>query len=406
MTARTATIRKAGLQIVLSCLAMVFLGATTYLPAYAQDRPALSDADKQKVMTWMARRAASAHQPYCYRQSDPRGVGKPLEECAPGEQENGALCYPQCREGYGGAGPVCWEHCPSGYTDTGALCTRGADTTHLHYQAANCPSHFRNMGASCYRAWPPKSISMSHMTCPAGMYRKGGFCYQSCPEGYSNTGVSCFRPADTIAKKTYTRGAGSPMQCEAGQEEDAGLCYSQCKAGFHGVGPVCWQNCPDGKEGCGAGCASSKMQCVSNTANMVIAPLMLAVNILTFGESSETEAAMKEVKAAAAARDLKATRAAFGRLLEGYAARLEEMTSKEVVDTLKEKFTTNAYKWVAKEYVKLEYQMVVQQQGPQADQTLRDLAGLDPTGVAGVVEAYTQPKCFVDEPFPSVEALY
>ncbi len=30
---------------------------------------------------------------------------------------------------------------------------------------------------------------------------------------------------------------------------------------------------------------------------------------------------------------------------------------------------------------------------------------LDPTGVAGVVEAYTQPKCAADEPMPAVTPL-
>lgn len=40
-----------------------------------------------------------------------------------------------------------------------------------------------------------------------------------------------------------------------------------------------------------------------------------------------------------------------------------------------------------------------------AESVGRDLAGLDPTGVAQTVEAYTQPQCALDEPMPAVTPL-
>ena len=77
----------------------------------------------------------------------------------------------------------------------------------------------------------------------------------------------------SIAKKSYGRGAGTPMTCAAGLVNDAALCYPACpntawyatlfrchRGGVpclrdtdgccamcvyrDGVGPVCWENCP------------------------------------------------------------------------------------------------------------------------------------------------------------------
>ncbi|MDP3170170.1 MAG: hypothetical protein Q8M91_07490 [Polaromonas sp.] len=377
-------------------------------PARAQGQTAdpLSPADTHSVTGWIARKVASARQQYCYRQSYGRGVGIPLSTCGSGSEKDGLLCYPSCPGGYHGVGPVCWESCPAGYTDTGALCTQGAESRKLKFESADCPHGFHNMGASCYRPWPPKSISMSHMTCPAGMSRKGGFCYDACPPGFTNTGTSCYSGPKTKAKKTTTRTAGKPMQCEAGRDQDAGLCYGQCKTDFHGVGPVCWENCPAGKTACGAGCASSTSQCASSTANMVIAPLMLASNILSAGASEELTAARTEFTTAVKAGDTVAARRAFGTMVDAYVARLESITDKEIVDTLKKRLTDNAYKFAAKEYVKYNVSMAMTGSVPDGVAVLHDMAGVDPTGVAQVVDAFLQPKCLLDEPFPQVTSRH
>lgn len=53
-----------------------------------------------------------------------RGVGFPMI-CAPGLEQNLALCYPKCKPGYSGIGPVCWaERCPGAMSfPCGLLCT-------------------------------------------------------------------------------------------------------------------------------------------------------------------------------------------------------------------------------------------------------------------------------------------
>lgn len=42
--------------------------------------------------------------------------------CKPNEEEQAALCYDPCKNGFKGVGPVCWEKCPDGMTECGALC--------------------------------------------------------------------------------------------------------------------------------------------------------------------------------------------------------------------------------------------------------------------------------------------
>ena len=173
------------------------------------------------------------------------------------------------------------------------------------------------------------------------------------------------------------------------------------------MGPVCWQNCSADKVDCGVGCAKDKSSCASSTVDMVISPLMMAVNILTLGGSSEVEAAQAELKAAAKAGDKAAAKAAFSRMLTLYGDNLAKMTTADVAKAIEAKLAKNAAVWVTKEYAKVQYYLKVKSEsgGPTAESFARDLAGLDPTGVAGTIEAYTQPLCAADEPMPAVTPL-
>lgn len=380
--------------------------------AFANTAPALSTADTQAVVGWIARQVSNARQPYCYRQSYDRGVGAPLSTCGPNDEKNGLLCYPKCNANYGGAGPACWENCPSGFTDTGALCTRPASTDHLSIHAADCPSGFHNTGTACYRVWPPKSESLSHSHCPAGMERKGAFCYSVCPSGYTNTGVSCYRGPDTVAKKTYTRGAGAPMQCTASQQEDAGLCYTPCKDGFHGIASICWQTCPAGKTACGAGCASSASACASSTANMVIAPVMLAANILSDGTTSEfTQKYQAVIDDAKAYKNAAGAAFKFGQTINlwvgDYLANFSKLTTPEVERQLEARFKGDSLNWIKSQYALQNlHLMMVKDLGDTAATALSAYSAYDPTGVTGVISAFMNPRCSVPDPFPNVRLLY
>lgn len=169
-----------------------------------------------------------------------RGVGKPMA-CAADEQQDGALCYPRCRDGYGGAGPVCWQRCPGTFSDTGAHCLKpqaypnGAGFPWQFGDALNDDGMISRCQASHGAGNCEKHGLIFYPKCRAGFAAFGGnVCSPVCPAGMTDIGVSC-------QKQSYGRTAGRPLgTCAAGLEADAGLCYPACKAEFKGVGPMCW----------------------------------------------------------------------------------------------------------------------------------------------------------------------
>lgn len=158
-----------------------------------------------------------------------RGVGTVLTSCKSTEDKDGALCYPKCRDGYKGVGPVCWEICPSGYTDTGLFCTQWAST----------------YGKGCCCTIFTKS------------------CCNSCKPGYKDYGCTCTSPLKSLTKKSYTRGAGTPLGCGENLEKDGALCYPFCKANYKGIGPVCWHKGCSGAytNQCGTLCTTNSKEC-------------------------------------------------------------------------------------------------------------------------------------------------
>lgn len=192
--------------------------------------------------------------PVCWKQTSTRGVGLIPSEC-PGMEKDGLLCYPWCKAGYDGVGPVCWEICPPDAHDDGAFCRRDA-----------------------------KIISSNNNACP--WYDKCGLTFakgcSKCPTGYINDGCTCRIDAQIWAKKSYGRGAGTPMQCPATHpDKDAGLCYKNCSAAQDGVGPVCWYPCPATHPvSCGAGCAVDDATCAAAMADWIVKPIELVAELI------------------------------------------------------------------------------------------------------------------------------
>lgn len=60
----------------------------------------------------------------CQKQSQGRGVGKPMT-CTASQDYDAGLCYSKCPAGSYGVGPVCWATCPAGYSvNCGAACAK------------------------------------------------------------------------------------------------------------------------------------------------------------------------------------------------------------------------------------------------------------------------------------------
>ena len=128
-------------------------------------------------------------------------------------------------------GGLCYPKCAAGYS---------SPTLFPYVCATSCPAGYRDDGLTCFR--DAKIISANNSSC--AWYDKCGLTLDkgcsTCPSGYENDGCTCRRDPHMITKTTYTRGAGVPLHtCGTGEEKSGLLCYPTCQDGFHGVGPMC-----------------------------------------------------------------------------------------------------------------------------------------------------------------------
>ncbi|MDU9006830.1 RICIN domain-containing protein [Sedimentitalea todarodis] len=240
-----------------------------------------------------------------------RGVGTPLI-CPPGTDANGALCYQQCQAGFTGVGPACWRNCPAGFADDGAICrknvtiqtkasyNRGAGTPLVCPQGTqqggalcypNCRAGFNGVGPVCWgpsaqsygrgagvplsacRPGEERNGALCYPECSSGFVGNGPFCWASCPDGFTDDGLTCRRPEQLIAKATYGRGAGSPVTaCPDGKVAQNGACYEPCQAGTSGIGTVCWGTCPEGYADAGGICHIDLIARVSRSRGAGMVP--------------------------------------------------------------------------------------------------------------------------------------
>jgi hypothetical protein len=205
------------------------------------------------------------------------------DRCGPGEDKNGALCYPACRSGFNGVGPVCWERCKDGTVDTGIRCEkssygRGAGRVP---DRTPCPGGYRTDPVTCWRDL--KCNTWWDGCCSRGLFGEcwgcartscsgpdikgrdpvcrrdedliGLLCYPKCRPGFVGNGPVCWRDITPYTKQSYGRGAGNPMKCAPGLDNVAGLCYRKCPPGFtmKSLG-LCQQICPPGSTDFGVGC--------------------------------------------------------------------------------------------------------------------------------------------------------
>ena len=99
----------------------------------------------------------------CWLDSYGRTAGKPLSTCRPGEEKDGLLCYPECRDGYYGVGPVCWSYCPSDFRDDGAFCAKPGS-----YGRGAGKMNKNNCGSDC-----EKNAGLWYPKCRDGFYAFG-----------------------------------------------------------------------------------------------------------------------------------------------------------------------------------------------------------------------------------------
>jgi hypothetical protein len=372
---------------------------------------------------------------FCWRDSKGRGVGKPLStnssSCPAGtiKDPTGLLCYPACKAGYNMVGPVCWQACPAGFTDTGTDCTkpaaygRGAGYA---WQAGDKAFDSAGQFSRCQHdnsqgcEQPGGGITLVYPKCKVGFNAVGtNICSPACPAGMTDIGVGC-------QKNSYGNTAGQVLGCSAGLERSGLLCYTPCGANADGVGPDCWNHCPAGWVQCGAGCAQTTTACATNTTNQVISVLTAAVTIasevLTAGATAGIVDATKmgTQRAADQAADM------VGKLhLSDAVSKFPKngidssVVAKSVAAAMKPTKLTVATKIAstagnASNFISTvvgvsnNATLTPDQKNMQIAQAVLNTASLvDPTGIAGVVAAYTKPSCsVVTEPTKAASSFY
>jgi hypothetical protein len=235
------------------------------------------------VMFFMIAPVFAGLEGVCWNQeSYGRGVGTVPTQCPDGEVYDAGLCYPACKEGYTGVGPVCWEKCPTGYTNLGLTCGGDLDIDLKK-------SYGRGVGSLIKKTGWEKQGLLWYKPCKEGYEGVGPVCWEKCPKGYTDDGVACGK--GFFFKDSYGRGVGTvPKACKGGKEYDAGLCYKACKEGYKGVGPVCWGSCPaDMPVNCGAACAITSNYCIYAISNWIYQPIDVSANavlaVMTMGTS-------------------------------------------------------------------------------------------------------------------------
>ncbi|MGH6811842.1 MAG: hypothetical protein ACREDM_05665 [Methylocella sp.] len=340
------------------------------------------------VLTVLTSSPGFAAAEFCWRDSDPRGVGTVPQACEAGRDRIGLLCYSQCGPNMQRFGFDCHSVCPSGLRDDGLFCRaaeygRGAGYPWKFGDSLNDNGMFRRC-----------ETDQGKGNCE----KNGLIVYPKCKPGYSNFGCCICRPSVpdcgklglnpgidlSCAKKVKI---GDPVLgvCGSGEDRDVGLCYRACKPGFAGVGPVCWGQAPKGWVECGMGASKNSTTCASVVFGQVAAVGQLAMTAATLGTSM---AATTAVNAPAQAGKLAQLRGMYDKLKTAYEAAKKATPALQTAEnglnalaTAKKgatAFSTATNAVTAEDIARLSAQIA---------------AIVDSSGVSSAVGAYTYPKC-------------
>ena len=327
---------------------------------------------------------------FCWKDSYGRGVGAVPDKCSDADRslETG-LCYKKCKPGEDAKVTRCYTSCPAGMRDDGLFCAKGAPATSPAYpwiggDALDDKGMFKRCQDKHGSGNCEKNGLIVYQKCAADKTRVGAdICSPKCPNGFADAGISCTKPS-------YERGAGiPPTMCSNNRIADAGLCYNGCREKFDGVGPVCWGQCPaNSPVQCGMGCAATSDECALAITDQVVGVLSVIGNavatVATFGGSTVAMVGVNAGKAAAIA-GAKAGVASAARNLAGNAAKQGLNGGKEAI---KKSIMT-----LAKEQGKAVTEAQAEQMARGAAGEDWDPSSLDPTGIAGLVQAYNKPIC-------------
>ncbi len=430
----------------------------------------LTGNEMSRVMQWISVRTSAARMPFCWRRSFGRGFGNiPLCPSGYAKDPGSLICTTPCKADEQYFDNICYPRdCPAGYRNDGLYCGKpGAKTRESfpwkpgdpflpNYSGpmGRCETKYGN--GNCERGgaliFPKCGIGFKPVA-------EGSVCTPICPSEYTDIGVSCKKP-------TSKRGVVYANTCPAGTVKDptGDLCYPACNSGqvagnqtvvinagppenFKGVGPVCWQNCPSHQsKDCGAGCATTDGECAKAVFSMVSSPIIAAVKIAalvaTFGGSAAATGSAgaavgggklianspkllklaqladklqrfaktyeTSIKALTATATVIATLKSQTELFATeFANNFGDMTSPEIEKEIDDRFSKSAAYEVKKEWGRHHVGLMMEANSINTAKNFLSIAGIaDPTGLTGVVSAFTNPLCQFNSPFPTVNPKY
>jgi hypothetical protein len=345
---------------------------------------------------------------FCWKDSYGRGVGTIPTECG-ALRKIGLLCYDHCPSGYSAFGFDCHQNCPADFRNDGLFCR------HAEYgRGGGYPWHWfetnnNGMIGRCER---------DHGKGKCEMW--GAIAYPKCKPGYHTIGCCICRPSvpncaalgmngglDLSCAKKLIIGKPRTMSCAAGLQYDAGLCYKKCNAGFYGVGPVCWADAPKGWVGCGMGAAKDSKVCKDTIIGQITSVGEMALSItsmvVTAGGSAAATGGAKAAANVGKIAKIKATMEKIKKFITSN-KKVKELiekakdikkkveTVKEKVDKVKEQYEqAQSIVDTANKVASEDYSNYTEEDYARLAASVAALA--DPTGIAGVIENYTHPKC-------------
>ena len=336
---------------------------------------------------------------FCWSETWGRGVGLIPATCGADQEKNGALCYPRCPAGYVSDGVAgCIQSCPAGATDDGLFCGwpsyKAAE--YPAWDAAKCRA---NHPTGCWQTVP--TIGLWVENCRTGYKHVVGFCEKSSID-CAAMGFAGNRIANSCAKKVYFRDTALPT-CGSGQEYDAGLCYSACSNDADGVGPICWAKGPPGWVQCGMGWAETQAICDQNISQQVISVVDAAVSTTMLIGSLGASAAVSTGAKAGTGVFTKAAWEGVKKIGKaGVKTVLLDVAKSTAIGAIPSVpdavlTTTNGTIEQIWQIGQLEHDSPnmtqIERDHAIAQIALNTAAWLDPTGVTGVVAAYSKPVC-------------
>ncbi|MCB1969820.1 MAG: hypothetical protein KDG54_05360 [Geminicoccaceae bacterium] len=148
-----------------------------------------------------------------------------------------AYTYAKCgtTEAETGVGDFCWKN---SYGRTAGVLPKGFG------RVADCPEDYTNTGLTCFRPASTYAQASRVADCPKGYTNMGLTCFRpastygqasrvaDCPKGYTNMGASCYKfPFSSLGM--------SSMTCRSGEFRTGGRCYKECKPGYTNNGEFC-----------------------------------------------------------------------------------------------------------------------------------------------------------------------